>query len=407
MLKILIVDDSELDRLLMEGLLKQSIGFEVIWAEDGRQALARIEEWNVDIVVTDLQMPEMDGLELVQQVRQIYPQLPVILTTGVGSEGIAAEALNQGAAGYVPKPQLAKLLVPTVRNALGLLNKQRNYNQLLNRAKVAQFSFTLENNPVHFAPLIDFCEKIMRGMVKLDRIERLRTAVAIEHALHNALYRGNLEIGGEYQIGLGDQQIDENVEYIIQERMKTAPYKDRKIRVAVKLQKKIFSIRIRDDGPGFDPKQAGDWSQNSSRGIILMNSFMDEVIYNDQGNEVVMNRRWDVEPSQPKERETVSESRSAQPRLLGKLNCNKTGKEVEMTVDKFMLGRQKSCHLVIPFQSVAENHCLLIFDNGAWYAKNMSNLEEGTLINGKPIDYNKIENGDHLTVGSYDYQIEY
>ena len=62
MLKILIVDDSEVDRLLMEGLLKQSIGFEVIWAENGRQALDRIEEWKVDIVVTDLQMPEMDGL---------------------------------------------------------------------------------------------------------------------------------------------------------------------------------------------------------------------------------------------------------------------------------------------------------------------------------------------------------
>ena len=84
MLKILIVDDSEVDRLLMDGLLKQSIGFEVIWAENGRMALERIEEWKVDLVVTDLQMPEMDGLELVQQVRQIYPQLPVILTTGVG-----------------------------------------------------------------------------------------------------------------------------------------------------------------------------------------------------------------------------------------------------------------------------------------------------------------------------------
>ncbi len=407
MLKILIVDDSEVDRLLMEGLLKQSIGFEVIWAENGRQALDRIEEWKVDIVVTDLQMPEMDGLELVQQVRQIHPQLPVILTTGVGSEHIAAEALNQGAAGYVPKPQLAKLLDPTVRNALSLLNKQRNYNQLLNRAKVAQFKFTLENDPAHFRPLIDFCEKIMRGMVKLDRIERLRTAVAIEHALHNALYRGNLEIGSDYQIGLDDPKLDKNVESLIRERLKTAPYKDRKIRVAVTLKKNFISIRIRDDGPGFDPKQVGDWSQNSSRGIILMKSFMDEVTYNDQGNEVVMERRWGATPSQPQERETLPESHSDQPRLLGKLNCNKTGKEIAMTVDKFMLGRQKSCHLVIPFQSIAENHCLLIFDDGAWYAKNMSDQEQGTLVNGKPIEYNKIESGDQLSIGTFNYHIEY
>ena len=78
-----------------------------------------------------------------------------------------------------------------------------------------------------------------------------------------------------------------------------------------------------------------------------------------------------------------------------------------MTVDKFMLGRQKSCHLVIPFQSIAENHCLLIFDDGAWYAKNMSDQEQGTLINGKPIEYNKIESGDQLTIGTFDYHIEY
>ena len=137
MLKILLVDDSEVDLLLMEGLLKQSIGFEMIWAENGRQALSRIKEWKVDLVVSDLQMPEMDGLELVQRVRQAHPQLPVILTTAVGSEDIAAEALSQGAAGYVPKSQLSKLLVPTVRNALSHLDKQRNYNDLLKRAKVA------------------------------------------------------------------------------------------------------------------------------------------------------------------------------------------------------------------------------------------------------------------------------
>ena len=136
-----------------------------------------------------------------------------------------------------------------------------------------------------------------------------------------------------------------------------------------------------------------------------MKSFMDEVTYNEQGNEVVMCRRWSGDASKPVAPKPQSVTR--QPKLLGKLNCNKTGKEVEMTVDKFMLGRQKSCHLVIPFQSVAENHCLLIHDGGNWYAKNMSNQEQGTLINGEPIDYNKIENGDQLTIGTYDYKIEY
>jgi len=69
MLKILIVDDSEIDRLLMDGLLKQAIGFEVIWAGNGRKALAWMEEWDVDIVVSDVQIPEIGVQDLGQQVR--------------------------------------------------------------------------------------------------------------------------------------------------------------------------------------------------------------------------------------------------------------------------------------------------------------------------------------------------
>ncbi|MEE2825928.1 MAG: response regulator [Planctomycetota bacterium] len=407
MLKILLVDDSEVDLLLMEGLLKQSIGFEMIWAENGRQALSRIKEWKVDLVVSDLQMPEMDGLELVQRVRQAHPQLPVILTTAVGSEDIAAEALSQGAAGYVPKSQLSKLLVPTVRNALSHLDKQRNYNDLLKRAKVAQFKFTLENNPAHFRPLIDFCEKIMSGMGRLDRIERLRTAVAIEHALHNALYRGNLEIPSEHQVGLETLKLDKNVDSMIRERLEMAPYKERKIHVSVTLRKKYISIRIRDDGPGFDSSQAGGGSLSGARGIVLMRSFMDNVSYNKRGNEVKLQRRWRSSKSRRRNREEKVGQGAGEPRSLGKLNCSQTGKEVELTVDKFMMGREKGCHLVIPFQSIAENHCLLIFDDGHWYAKDMSNQDQGTLINGERIAYDKISSGDQLTVGSYDYQIEY
>ena len=408
MLKILIVDDSEIDRLLMEGLLKRSIGFDVFWAENGRQALERIEEWDVDLVVTDLQMPVMDGLELVQRVRQAHPQLPVILTTGVGSEKIASEALNQGAAGYVPKNQLSQLLVPTVRNALNTLGSHRNYNHLLNRANVAQFSFALDNDPLHFAPLVDFCDKIMRGMVRLDRIERLRISLAIEHALHNALYRGNLEIDGKHQIHLDHQKPEGQIDGLIQDRLNSLPYKDRKILVGVRLKKNSIAIRIRDEGPGFDPERAGKWSESDSRGIILMKSFMDEVVYNERGNEVFLRQSWATHSNRVAGGRLVNSRNRPKPaRLLGKLNCDQTGNVVAMTVDKFMLGRRNSCHLVIPFQSVAENHCLLIFDQGAWYAKNMSDLKRGTMINGEPVDYNKIESGDLLSIGAYDYQIEY
>ena len=83
MVKILVVDDAALDRNIAR-LCIEELGQSVIVAENGRQALKQIDEETPDIVLTDLQMPEMDGLELVQQVRLKNPQIPVVLMTAYG-----------------------------------------------------------------------------------------------------------------------------------------------------------------------------------------------------------------------------------------------------------------------------------------------------------------------------------
>ena len=111
---VLVVDDSPIDRQLVGGLLKQDTDWTVTYAGDGAAALDSIRTSPPDIVVTDLQMPEMTGLELVIAVRKSFAQVPVVLMTGKGSEEIAVEALHAGAASYVPKRALATMLVDTV-----------------------------------------------------------------------------------------------------------------------------------------------------------------------------------------------------------------------------------------------------------------------------------------------------
>ena len=75
---------------------------------------AAIEQHHPDIVLTDLHMPEMNGLELVTAVKEKFPDIPVLLMTAKGSEDIAAQALRQAAASYVPKRRLADDLVRTI-----------------------------------------------------------------------------------------------------------------------------------------------------------------------------------------------------------------------------------------------------------------------------------------------------
>ena len=85
---VLIVDDSQLDRTLMQHLCK-SIGYETLLAADGREALDIVRtEPNLALMLTDMMMPDIDGVELLKQVRYSHPRLPVMLISGHSREEI-------------------------------------------------------------------------------------------------------------------------------------------------------------------------------------------------------------------------------------------------------------------------------------------------------------------------------
>src|SRR5579871_512029 len=100
---VLVVDDSATDRLRAGGLLMENGDFETEYAVDGSDALLKIELHVPDLIITDMDMPELNGLELVAVVRKAYPLVPVVLMTARGSEELALQALRAGAASYVPK----------------------------------------------------------------------------------------------------------------------------------------------------------------------------------------------------------------------------------------------------------------------------------------------------------------
>ena len=104
---VLVVDDTAVDRRLAGGLLEKSGNMEVAYANNGVEALNFIGDQKPDLVLTDLQMPDIDGLKLVTTITDEYPGLPVVLMTAHGSENAAAQALANGAACYVPKSELA------------------------------------------------------------------------------------------------------------------------------------------------------------------------------------------------------------------------------------------------------------------------------------------------------------
>lgn len=101
--KILIADDEINMLLVLEAMLRKE-GFSVLKAADGLEALELLEKEEVDVVVTDLRMPGLDGLGLLNRVTEEYPRIPVIIITAHGTVDTAVEALKKGAFDYITKP---------------------------------------------------------------------------------------------------------------------------------------------------------------------------------------------------------------------------------------------------------------------------------------------------------------
>lgn len=288
----LVVDDSAMDRRLAGTLLKRA-GFEVRYAKHGAEGLRAIESAAPDIVITDMQMPEMDGLELVRAIRGSFAQVPVILMTAHGSEELAVKALQGGAASYVPKRSLAHDLVPTVQNVLELGRAHRATLRVLECLDCVETRFVLDNDVSAIPLIVGHLEADLTRLGLGDETALIQVGVALREALVNAICHGNLELASELR------EIDGGKAYqdLADQRRETLPYRLRRVRVRARETRTEVTYVIADEGPGFDPSRLPDPTDPAQlervhgRGLLLIRTFMDEVSHNEQGNEITMVKR--------------------------------------------------------------------------------------------------------------------
>jgi CheY-like chemotaxis protein/anti-sigma regulatory factor (Ser/Thr protein kinase) len=295
---VLIADDALVDRHKAAGIIAQQLGWRVVHAENGRAALDAVAVARPTVVLTDLQMPELDGLALSEELHAKYPFLPVVLMTAYGSEDTAIEALRRGAASYVPKKSLGKELAETLEQVVSAaeagFQKQRFIQQCL---RETECYYVLENDPALLRPMVARLQDDLAGMRLCGDSRRLHVGVALEEALTNALYHGNLEVSSALRQD-GDTGAYRRT---ADERRRLAPYRDRRIHVRARLAAGAEGvIAIRDEGPGFDPNSLPDptdpenMAKACGRGLLLIRTFVDEVGFNPTGNEITLRVRPDA-----------------------------------------------------------------------------------------------------------------
>ena len=227
MSRVLIVDDSKVDRELIGGLLEQDPDLEVSYSSDGAAALALVSEALPDLIVTDLVMPGKDGLDLVVELKESHPFVPVILVTSKGNEEVAVRALQLGAASYVPKRTLAADLLETVATALSAAAQRRGRSELMKSMRGCDTVFELGNQRSLFPPLISYLQEGLMSLGTLDEGEQTRLGVALEEALVNAAEHGNLELDSAMR-----QDDRKGYLALLEKRLAESPYRDRRIREA-------------------------------------------------------------------------------------------------------------------------------------------------------------------------------
>jgi CheY-like chemotaxis protein len=297
MVRVLVVDSSPLDCQATARLLEARPEWSLSFVHNGREALQAIAHQPPDVVLSDLKMPKMDGLELLQAIREQFSQIPVIILTKQGSEDIAMRALRSGAASYVAKKSRAEQLISVLEMVLAANQRRQSHHQLMESLTLKHLEFVVPNDRRLIPALINYLQETGVRMGVFGEADRTRIGVALEEALLNALILGNLEVSSELRL-----KHDGAYEKLIALRREKDPYRDRKLTVNARMTLDEAQFIIRDEGPGFDlasvpdPRSLENLDKPSGRGLLLMRAFLDEVRYNDQGNEVTLIKRRTAVP---------------------------------------------------------------------------------------------------------------
>ena len=299
MYRFLVVDDSMLARQIIGDLLQKSFNGDVVHATDGLDAVRCLEQQGpFDLILSDLQMPRLDGQGLLAVVRERFPRIPFVILTAFGNEEIAVQAIQAGAASYIPKQLVRSRLLDVVRTVLTAATRRQVRDRLTRHIVAHELEFCLTNDRRLLSAVVAELQEIGQASGTFEDHQLTRIGVSLEESLLNAMIHGNLEISSELR-----EREDDAYEELIRNRQQMSPYQERRIYLTARFTPAEVRFVITDEGPGFnlksvpDPCDPQNFLKPSGRGLLLIRSFMDEAYHNETGNSITLIKRGKLEQS--------------------------------------------------------------------------------------------------------------
>lgn len=292
---ILVVDDEQIIRNVVQRKLEATTPYRVLTCDDGVPALEAIKSEHVDLVISDLLMVSLNGIDLLREIKRHDPRIPVIIITGYGTLDDAIEAIKLGAEDFIKKPFDIADIILTIEKTFSKIEEQADQRAIIHHIANEDITLTI---PTDF----DFLNRVINYIFSHLRARWLVSAEALHdvkiclyEALYNALEHGSLEITGEEKTSLLEQGQQAYRDFLAQ-RLANASYSSRTIAVRLSISEQLMEVAICDQGNGFDfgDQLIGVPSEEAfkscGRGLLLITSLMDGVEFRQGGREILMRK---------------------------------------------------------------------------------------------------------------------
>jgi len=286
MKKILIIDDEDAIRDLLKLALLDN-GYHVYEASCGKEGLEIFKENDPDIVLTDVKMPNMSGIEVVKEIKTIKSNADIVIMTGYGTEDTVIDALRAGASNYVKKPISFDELFTILNNIIYNRENEKRYEIVKDVVIYEQKKLVIDNDISKVWGIVNQILFNIMPIINSKKIDGMK--LGLYELIINAIEHGNLCISYEEKtLAL------RNGSYLklITEKSKEANKKAKRVYINCDFNREKFTVEIIDQGKGFNYKELIDINDPGSimsahgRGIFLASLYFDKLKYKEPGNRV-------------------------------------------------------------------------------------------------------------------------
>ncbi|MFQ3580123.1 MAG: response regulator [Bacteroidales bacterium] len=281
---VLIVEDDFASRQMLKYAIEKE-NYECILADNGIEGLEFFMKKKPNVVITDVRMPQLDGLSLLENIRKVKQDTIIIIVTGHGNEELALKAFELGASNYLKKPIDLHELKIQLKQYSSLFEKKKITRHISDFIKKQQLELCIDND-------INIVQSVVRFLVEktgnfFNNKEQIRIELGLGELITNAIEHGNLGISyEEKKAALAKNNLYELYNNKIQDPL----YSNRKIHIKYSYSANFCQWIIQDEGEGFNwkrflyPSKEQVLNELNGRGIFISRLQFDELEYLEKGN---------------------------------------------------------------------------------------------------------------------------